>query len=222
MNKTAPQLPRAIRMATLLVLAIGALAFMALLVASCGGDKTTTTVSGTETTAPATTISETTTVSDSTTDSTSTTVGGTTTTEALSSAESRQADGSIKAMGYITKVWVSGGVRYIRIDYADMLTGAAAQKAAEAAGVIGPGEDLPNDYYIQNTSKKTRDFKVASSVTLKTSTWNGVMDKPITWAQFISFWKTTPPSGADYLHQSPWWIIRVGDTVISIEEQYLP
>jgi hypothetical protein len=205
-------------MSTLLVLAIGALAFIALLAASCGGDKTTTTVNGTDTTAPATTISETTTVSDSTT----TTVGGTTTTEALSSAEERQSDGSIRGMGYISKVWESGGVRYIRIDYADMLTGAAAQKAAEAAGVIGPGEDLPNDYYIQNTSKKTRDFKVASSVTLKTSTWNGAMDKPITWAQFISFWKTTPPSGADYLHLSPWWIVRVGDTVKSIEEQYLP
>jgi hypothetical protein len=130
--------------------------------AGCGdGDVTTTTtgLGSSETTGASTTIvSETTTV----VSETSTTLpSATTTTEKLSSAEASNPDGTIKAMGYIDKVWESGGVRYISIDYAEMLTGAAANAAAVAAGEIAPGEDVPNDYFIQNTNTQKRQFAVA-------------------------------------------------------------
>lgn len=36
------------------------------------------------------------------------------------------------------------------VDLADMLTGEEAKKAAIEDGVIGEGEDLPNDFYIDN------------------------------------------------------------------------
>jgi cytoskeletal protein RodZ len=235
---------RTVRSPLLFVVLVGSLVMvLALVLGGCGsGEETTTTLvnnpapdqttttatlpSETTTTAmPPSTEATTTTVSEQTTTSSSTTTslqGSTTTTEKLSSAETRLPDGHIKAMGFINKVWEEGGKRYISIDYAEMLTGQAAINAAVAAGDLQPGEDLPNDYYISNTNPEKRQFEVAASPALTTSTWNGEMDHPITWAQFKSFWSATPPEGTEYLRDSPWWIERDGSTVVKIDEQYLP
>jgi hypothetical protein len=154
---------------------------------------------------------------------TTTTIGG-----SVSSAEKKLANGHYKAMGYIDKVYVSGGKRYIRIDYAVMLTGTAAINAAIADGYINPGEELDNDYYISNTNKQKRTFEVSDSVAIKTSTrWVGgteKMDTPCSWNDFKSFWG--PQSGLNgsekSLHTRPWWIERDGTSVLKIDEQYLP
>ena len=154
--------------------------------------------------------------------------GTTTTTEKLSTAETRLSNGHIKAMGYIDKVYVKDGKRYISIDYAEYLTGAAADAAAVAAGEIKPGEHVPDDYWIQNDNPQKRVFEVSDSVAITTSTWistyawNEIMDHPATWAQFKSFWSATPPADAIHLHGSPWWIERDGPLVVKIDEQFLP
>ena len=207
--------------ATVAILA-GAVLMLGLLMGGCsiGGDTTT---SAAPTTAPS--VETTTTAPTSTTvapETTTTEAETTTTTEALSSAEILQPDGTIKAMGYIDKVWEAEGKRYIRIDYAEMLTGDEAKKAAVADGVIGPGEELDNDYYIVNDNPKKREFTVSASATFATSTFGGVMDQPSTWAEFKSFWSAAPPDGAEHLHDMPWWIVRAGTEVVSIAEQYLP
>lgn len=221
-----------------LALLVGGLA-MALAVAAvgCGGDngttttmpappeetttsqvgpveETTTTETGVETTTTTVVAEETTT--------TSAVEESTTTTEKLSTAETRLPNGHIKVMGYIEKVWEEGGKRHISIDYAEMLTGQEALEAAIAAGDIGPGEDLPNDYYIRNTNPAKREFQVAGSAQITTSTWQGGMNNPITWAQFKSFFSATPPEDALHMRDSPWWIERDGPVVIRIDEQYLP
>lgn len=146
----------------------------------------------------------------------------TTTTEALSSAETRLPNGHILAMGYIDRVWESGGVRHISIDYAEMLSGEEAKAAAIEAGDIAPGEDLPNDYFIRNTNPTKREFTVASSAPITTATFGGGPDEPVTWGQFKSFWSVSPPAGGEHLHDMPWWIERDGGEVMSISEQYLP
>ena len=235
------------RRALLLAISIGVLAItLALLMAGCssGGGTSTTTASTTfvqpdETTTtaglpgelttstsaePVTGDSTTTTAVVEETTTSSTVPGETTTTEKLSTAEQRLANGHIKAMGYIKKVWVQGGKRYISIDYAEMLTGQAAIDAAVAAGEIQPGEDLPNDYYIRNTNHELRQFEVSASVAITTASWDASPDQPrtITWADFVSLWGTTPPEAASYLRDTPWWIERDGQTVIKIDEQYLP
>jgi len=154
-----------------------------------------------------------------------TTSSSTTTTEALSSAETRLPNGNIRAMGFIDEVWESGGVRYLSIDYAEMLTGEEAVTAAIEAGEIAPGEDLPNDYYISNVNPRLRKFRVASSVWITTATYLGGgpdEPQPVAWAEFKSFWGATPPAGAEHLHFVPWWIERGDDEVVSIAEQYLP
>jgi hypothetical protein len=230
------------RRALLLAISVGALTVvLALLMAGCskdGGTTTTTIAQPGETTTTAglpgklTTSSSTEAVTGDTTTTTpvveetttsSTIPGETTTTEKLSTAEQRLADGHIKAMGFIKKVWEQGGKRYISIDYAEMLTGQAAIDAAVAAGDIKPGEDLPNDYYIKNTNKQERQFEVSGSVAITTSTWGGQMNRPVTWDVFVTFWSATPPDAeAGFLRNNPWWIERDGQTVLKIDEQYLP
>jgi hypothetical protein len=152
----------------------------------------------------------------------------TTTTEKLSSAETRLSNGHIKAMGYIDTVYVTDGKRYISIDYAEYLTGPAADAAAVAAGEIQPGEHVEDDYWIQNDNPQKRVFEASGSVAITTSTWintfawNEIMDHPVTWAQFRSFWSAAPPADAIHLHRSPWWIERDGMLVVRIDEQFQP
>jgi hypothetical protein len=193
-----------------------------------------TTVPSTPATQPVTTttqaVTTTTQAVTTTTQAVTTTTGlegTTTTTEKLSTAETRLSNGHIKAMGFIDKVYVKDGKRYISIDYAEMLTGAEADAAAVAAGEIAPGEHVPNDFWIQNDNPQKRVFEVSDSVAITTSTWttfpwNEIMDHPVTWAQFKSFWSATPPADAIHLHGSPWWIERDGPLVVKIDEQFLP
>ncbi len=224
-----------------LAVLIPALLAAVLVVGACGGggnSTTTTTAAAPEmTTTTAAAVEETTTtgaIFESTTttsmlEETTTTglEGTTTTTEELSTAETRLSNGHIKAMGFIDKVYVKDGKRYISIDYAEYLTGAAADAAAVAAGEIKPGEHVEDDYWIQNDNPQQRVFEVSDSVAITTSTWttfawNEIMDHPVTWAQFKSFWSATPPADAIHLHRSPWWIERDGPLVVKIDEQFLP
>jgi hypothetical protein len=208
---------------------------LALALAGCGGDVTTTTNTAPTTTAAtavtttAATAATTTTTAPVTTSvpSTETTTTSepstTTTTEALSSAETRLPDGTIKGMGFIDRVWEAGGVRYLSIDYAEFLTGEEARQAAIEAGYIQPDEDLPNDYFIRNVNTKLREFTVSPSVAITTATRvGGGMDQPATWDEFMSFWSASPPEGAAHMSKVPWWIIRDGGQVIKIDEQYVP
>ncbi len=229
-----------IRMLVLFALLIAA-AFAAAGCSLGGGDDTTTTESTavsestTETTAPS--GSTDTTGPETTEPSTTTTTGivitipstesTTTTTEKLSSAEERLPNGHIKAMGFIDKVYLKDGKRYISIDYAEMLTGQAAIDAAVAAGFILPGEDLPNDYWISNENPQKRTFEVSDSVAITTSTrWvtGDDMNAPCTWADFVTFWgpEAALDSSEKHLHEVPWWIERDGQVIVKIDEQYLP
>mgnify|MGYP001039290046 CR=1 FL=1 len=202
----------------------------------CGADgepattlaSTSSSVATTGTTTPATTDVPTTELPTTTTGSSTTVTEppATTTTEQLSSAETLQPDGTIRGMGFIDKVWDEAGVRYLSIDYAEFLTGEEARQAAIDAGDLEPGEDLPNDYYIRNVNPKKREFTVSASVDIRTSTrWepNDGWEAPCTWEDFVGFWGPGPlPDGDSHLHSVPWWIIRDGTEVTSIQEQYVP
>ena len=233
---------RPTRMSRLLAAVAIVVILMVVLFAGCGGEEdtapttvapvTTTTIDSTAPTAAPTTaapVSSSVPATESPTTEppiTTTSEATTTTTEALSSAETRLPDGTIKAMGFIDKVWVKDGVRYLSIDYAEFLTGAAADAAAVEAGVIEPGEHVENDYFIRNVNPLKREFRVSSTVDIRTSTrWepNDGWGAPCTWADFLSFWGAGPlPDGDSQLHSVPWWIIRDGAEVIKIEEQYIP
>ena len=144
----------------------------------------------------------------------------------LASTEEKLPNGNIRTMGYIRDVWVDASGRHMSIDYADMLTGAAADAAAIAAGEIPPGEHVPNDYFIQNTNPRLREWNISNSVVITTDTrWapNDGFGATCSWADFLTFWGPGPlPDGDTQLHAVPWWIERDGDTVVKIEEQYIP
>jgi hypothetical protein len=146
-----------------------------------------------------------------------------TTTEVPSSAETLLSSGRIQAMGYIDAVWESGGVRHLSIRYAKMLTGRAAVDAAVETGYIAPGEDLPNDYFIIDGGSQLHEFTVSPSVAIATVTFGNSMEKrSVGWAEFMSFWTSSAPAGAEHLSDMPWQIEREGREVLSITEQYLP
>jgi hypothetical protein len=209
---------------------------LTLIVAGCGAQEETTTTGATPTTGATSSTSaagDTTTTTQGPvptsvppTDASTTTVSpSTTTTEELSSAEERLPNGNIKAMGFVDAVWEDGGVRHLSIDYAEFLTGEEANAAAVEAGVIAPGEDVPNDYFIRNASSQLREFVVSDSVAITTSTrWapHDGFGASCTWEDFLSFWGPGLEDGESHLHAVPWWIVRTGDTVITIDEQYLP
>lgn len=203
--------------------------------AACGGDDETTTTEAPTTTALSETTASTgqavttTGVPATTTPptgmpplTTSTTLPSTSTTEKLSTAETLQPDGTIRGMGFIDRVWEEGGKRYLSIDYAEMLSGEAALKAAIEDGYIQPGETLDNDYYIRNQNSMRREFTIAAGVSITTQTRPGGMGEDATWEEFLSFWGPNPPEGAEHMKEVPWWIVRDGQEVIEIEEQYLP
>lgn len=141
----------------------------------------------------------------------------------LSSAETLLPNGRIQAMGYIDAVWESGGVCHLSIRYAKMLTGRAAVDAAVETGYIAPGEDLPNDYFIIDGGSQLHEFTVSPSVAIATVTFgNSAEKRSVGWAEFMSFWTSSAPTGAEHLSDMPWQIEREGREVMSITEQYLP
>ena len=137
--------------------------------------------------------------------------------------------GLIKACGIIKQVKVVGGVRKLTIDYVDFLTGAAADAAAIADGVISPGEHVDDDYYVRNKNNKLRTFDISNSVTIITYSRDGdpsSADPPCSWADFYGFWNLIgPPLPNDMgLSAGLWWIERVPSTnsVVNIEQQWTP
>jgi hypothetical protein len=219
---------------------VGRLLFLALLVVvlgalltGCGRGGPTTRQAATTVTSPSTsgpaassvTTSSVPQVSATTTSAatTTTTVRSTTATtgsgDGLSTAETLLPNGHIKAMGFIKRVWVDGGTRRLEIDYAEMLTGAAADAAALEAGLIGPGEHADNDYFISNVNPALRIFTVSPAAAFFDDT--GVTGVPITWETFLGYW-TGDPAGAAHKRAAPWWIERDGTTVVKVNQQYLP
>jgi hypothetical protein len=207
------------------LLVVALVAVMGLAALGCtevGGTDTggTTTLPGTATTE----AGATTTVADTTS---TTAPASTATTVKVDASEELLSDGNIKACGIITEVWMDGSVRKLKIDYVDFLTGAAADAAAIADGVIVAGEHVDNDYYVRNKNPKLRTFTVSKPVVVITYSRTppiDVADAPVSWSTFSDFWNLIgPPLPADMgMDLGLWWIIRDGDTIISIEQQWVP
>lgn len=208
----------------MVLIAAALLLLLGLLLPGCkdlsGGTTTTTVLGGDVTTTTAVSLVTTTTAGPVTTVShTPSTVSG---------SEHVLSDGRIKVMGYISNVWVSGGVRHLKIDYADMWSGAEAQTKfdeAVAAGREPADATLDGDWYITNIYHTTYTYVVSDSVVITTATrWapHIGMTAPCTWSDFHSFWGGGALAEGDTnLRTNPWWIWREGDTVVKIAEQYL-
>lgn len=144
----------------------------------------------------------------------------------LASTEEVLPNGHIRSMGYIDDVWEDSDGRHLSIDYAEFVSGDEATEAARADGMIGPTEEWDLDFYIRNQNPRLREWDISDSVAITTATrWapHDGFEAPCTWADFITFWGPGPlPDGDSHLHETVWWIERDGDTIVKIDEQYLP
>jgi hypothetical protein len=127
---------------------------------------------------------------------------------------------------------VDAAARTISFDRAELLTGKAAQRAAEEDGAVARGEPVPNDYYIRDPDKSTRVLKVwpgahiLGSVPVTLLRKNGppkwcASNRCDSWGmgldQFFAAWREKG-SGA----QGKYWITLRKGRVAKIEEQYTP
>lgn len=126
--------------------------------------------------------------------------------------------------GFLREVDVEGLV----FDPADLLTGEAALAAARDAGIIGPDEDLPNDFFIANPEQEQLLLRVdpAAQFTLIDSSGpGGLADKSVSYAELIELWNGSADASAYYgfvAGELP-VTIAVSDGVVSAAKQeYLP
>lgn len=130
----------------------------------------------------------------------------------------------------------------IEVDYAEWLTGEEANEAARQDGAIPPGEQVPNDFYIRNTSPQVRTLSLAPDVVviLATAASGPVTEVPVSLEEWLSLFKPagTPwdpevesvPNypephfgffGAGSVH-TPYWLTTDDGIVVQIRQQYVP
>jgi flagellar basal body-associated protein FliL len=153
-----------------------------------------------------------------------TTVVATATVETTAPAQAAPAKKTVtvKQFAFVKKVSTSGSHPVITVDYALMLTGKAAAKAATAHGDESPP---PNDYYIVNDNKMLRKLPVKSGITVTATTnSDGTADSTghkITFAKWAAVY-AAPNSTNEAQRSAPYWLIIKNGVVTSISEQYLP
>lgn len=178
-----------------------ALALMMAALASCSGDTTTSTAS------PATTGAAPSTAPTATT---------------ATSSPPPLSDG--EHFGFVRDV----GERALAFDPAEFLSGEAALAAAREAGVIGQGEDLPNDFFISNPEAKTVNLTVddAVLVTLIGLDQSGALtDTPVSFDELEGLWAGTADSTRLYgfvAGDLPVNVTVSGGVVVGAVQQYLP
>lgn len=130
------------------------------------------------------------------------------------------------AMGYVKKVYSSGGKNFLDIDYIQWLVGDAAEQAMREDGECPKkGECIVlNDYYIRNQNPKLRTFEIAPSaritmMTYQMETTGQIFNEAVTFSQFSQIWSG---SGQTRLRDTPYYITLSNNLVSSIKEQYIP
>ena len=185
-------------------------AVLALVLSACGG--------GDDESAPTTTRVRSS-ASTTTTAARGDTTSSPSTTEATSDSAALE-DG--RHFGFLKAVDTDAGT--VEFDLAEMLTGEEGRAAAEAAGAIGPGETLDNDYYIRNRNDRLRTLRLADDVKLEVIDWPNCCE-PVDGD--LAEWAELFRPGADTTGRyrgptSPYWLTVRGGVVVTIHEQYLP
>jgi hypothetical protein len=121
------------------------------------------------------------------------------------------------------------GSRYeLRFDPAFWLGGVTANRAARSDRVIGPGETVPNDYYIRDEGKRVLTYLIPAGarVTIVTnSAGQGLSSTRITVAELDQILDGKNPKGRaiyDRRNSFGYWARIASDTVRSLDQQYQP
>ncbi len=129
----------------------------------------------------------------------------------------------IAQFGYISSLRRKGARFELRVDPAWLLSGVTAERAKlEDTG----SSDVPNDYYVVNEGHRLLTYIVppTAQVTIVGNGGNGIHATPITVAQLAQL-----VAGQHPLHQplfepltTGFWLRVRGDTVRSLDQQYVP
>ncbi len=125
-------------------------------------------------------------------------------------------------------VWLAEiGSEELVVDPAQLLTGQEARDAAEADGVTGAGEDVPNDVYIRNIEDESMFIGVHPDVrvTVLTFDTNGAINEtPISLADLADAFSGAPDPVIYGLvaGEFPVALTVENGTVVEIEQVYLP
>ena len=125
------------------------------------------------------------------------------------------------------------GTWTVTADYAQWLTGDDAIEAAEQAGDLDDNGDLPSgDYYILNENPRLRELVLdpAAPIALNACFISGdcVVLVDATIADWVALLNGEVPESLGEGFQwygnglLPYWLIFDGETIVGIEEQYLP
>jgi hypothetical protein len=98
-----------------------------------------------------------------------------------------------------------------------------ANAAARADGVIGPGEDLPNPFYVRDLHER-RTLPLDSAAPVVVLGWDAegnTLPTPVGLTEFLSAWRSGPASG-DWTPALYYWCSVAGGRVVGIEAEYTP
>jgi hypothetical protein len=126
--------------------------------------------------------------------------------------------------GRINEIAIGDSGTELVFNLQQFLMGEEARQAAIADGVLKPGEELPNDYYIRDQNPKLRNMPLADDAKIRIVNWENCCDlidgerDP---------WLAAFAPGADHFHKyhgqdSPYWLTVQNGIVVMVEEQYLP
>lgn len=120
----------------------------------------------------------------------------------------------------VASVRDEGGAVMLTVDYIQFLTGTEAAAAAADRGDESPP---PNDYYIVNDNARLREFRVQDGIAVMTVVRDDGGSDPGGHALPLADWveRLSGPTG-DAFRSSFYWLTISGDTITTIEQQYLP
>lgn len=126
--------------------------------------------------------------------------------------------------GYVRSLARAGNAHRLRFDPALWLTGETANRAAREDGVVGPGETVPNDYYIRNESRRTLTYLVPRTARVTVVALRSGVPRSIR----ISVAQLARAAGGEsigiplYGRTLGYWARIEGDRVLRLDQQYQP
>lgn len=115
---------------------------------------------------------------------------------------------------------VDDGTVYLEVDYIQFLTGDEAAAAAAARGDESPP---PNDYYIVNENARLRRFAVQDGISVNVVVNDDGTSEPGGRTMPLSDWilRLEGPTAEAFM-SGFYWLTVSGETITTIEQQYLP
>jgi hypothetical protein len=126
--------------------------------------------------------------------------------------------------GHVKSLTRAGNGFELRVDPALWLSGLTAQRAAVEDGAIGPGEPVPNDYYIRDERHRLLTYRVPATARVTVLTYRGgIKGTPVSVAEYAGLRAGRNPRHLRLFEpKAGFWIRVATDTVRSLEQQYQP